>query len=84
LKKPSGKIFEKFKGNTRTRQQTKWINADEGNSIPDHDEKDLNVFTIGENSSRPIVVDIKVNGKPLTMEVDTGAAVTVISDKTRK
>ena len=81
-KKQSGKNTGKFKGNTRARQQTKWINADDGKLIPD--AEDLNKFTIGEKSSRPIFVDVKVNGKPLTMEVDTGAAVTVISDEMRK
>ena len=48
------------------------------------DTEDLNLFTIGETSSKPIFVDVKVNGEPLTMEVDTGAAVTVISDETCK
>ena len=36
------------------------------------------------NTPHPILVDIKVNGKPLTMEVDTGAALSLISVSTLK
>ena len=63
---------------TRPRQQRKWINADEDISMSD--AEDLNMFTVGETSC-PIMVEVKVNSKPLTMEVDTGAAVTDVQVK---
>ena len=36
------------------------------------------------SSSDPIMVPVIVNGKKLTMELDTGAAVSIISDQTRR
>ena len=35
-------------------------------------------------ASEPISLLVLVNGKKLTMEIDTGAAVSIISDKTRR
>ena len=37
-----------------------------------------------ERTSKPIQVQVLVNKKELTMEVDTGAAVSIISNSTRK
>ena len=44
------------------------------------------MFSLGANlsKSRPIYCDVLVEGTPLTMEVDTGAKVFVISETTRK
>ena len=42
------------------------------------------IFTLGERSSKSIEVSLIVNGKRLTMELDTGAAVSIISEATRK
>ena len=39
------------------------------------------ISTIGSRLSRPITTDLKINGKAVTMEVDTGAAVSLISHK---
>ena len=39
---------------------------------------------MGTQSSPPVEVDVVVNGTSLTMEVDTGAAVSIISEKTRR
>ncbi len=41
------------------------------------------MFWVGGNSQTPMSVALEVNGKPLQMEVDTGAAVSVISTATR-
>jgi len=44
----------------------------------------FNIHTAGSTSSPPIVVTMTVHQKPLQFEVDTGAAVTVISEPTFK
>ena len=36
------------------------------------------MFTVGGNHIRSIVVKVLVNGTPLTMELDTGAAVSLV------
>ncbi len=38
------------------------------------------VYRVGKSSTRPIWVELEVEGQPLTMEVDTGAAVSLISE----
>ena len=45
---------------------------------------ELPLYTIGSIASKPICVGLQVNGSPITMEVDTGAAVSLISEETRK
>ena len=39
---------------------------------------------MGRSSTKPIRVEVQINGKPLSMEVDTGAAVSLISYKSLK
>ena len=39
---------------------------------------------VGERSSAPIEVDVTANGQKLTMEVDTGAALSIISQATKE
>ena len=50
---------------------------------PSDDETMFTMFRVGGNPQTPMVVTMEVNGKLLTMEVDTGAAVSVISTATR-
>jgi len=42
----------------------------------------LAIDKIDGRSSHPITVQLEVQGKPLLMEVDTGAAVSIISEET--
>ena len=57
-------------------RKTKYVaKADEMGSDPE----DFQLFTLGTKASRPITVDMRVEGRQLTMEVDTGAAVSIIS-----
>ena len=42
------------------------------------------LFMMTDRSSEPIIVPAVVNGKELNMEFDTGAAVSIISDQTRR
>ena len=41
---------------------------------------ELALFTVNEQCSRPVTVELLVEGKPLSMEVDTGAAVSLMSE----
>ena len=45
---------------------------------------DFQLHTVGAKPSRPMTVDLLVNGKQFPMEVDTGAAVSIISEATYK
>ena len=40
------------------------------------------LFTLPSQQSKPLQADVKIEGHPLNMEIDTGAAVSIISDKT--
>ena len=41
------------------------------------------LFTLPSQQSKPLLADVEIEGHPLNMEIDTGAAVSIISDKTR-
>ena len=55
---------------------TKWVDAAE----PETGEDDLQLYVIGEQSTHPYYVDMSVNGKKLSMEIDTGASFSSISE----
>ena len=46
--------------------------------------EEYHLHRLGERASEPIAVDVFIDGKQLAMELDTGAAVSIISDETRK
>lgn len=74
--KPSGQPPKpKHRGN-RQPKRANWVNVDESNT---RDSPDLQIYCLPAKSSRAIGVDLQINGKPLHMEVDTGAAVSLIS-----
>ena len=50
----------------------------------DSENETFHVFKLAEPSSSPIHVTVKIEDEPLKMEVDTGAAVSIISEATRK
>ena len=47
-------------------------------------EGSVDVHIVRKSSTRPIRVEVHINGKPLLMEVDTGATVSLISYKKLK
>ena len=49
---------------------------------PDSVPSEYDLFTVPGQQSKPFQVEVSVEGNPLTMEVDTGAAVSIISNKT--
>ena len=70
------------KGRRPTQKKTEctnWV----GNESEDSDS-DLPVHKITAVSTHPITVELEIQGKPVVMEVDTGAAVSVISEITYK
>ena len=57
-------------------QRTKWVEA-QGEQEPD---EEYGIYSVRMSSPSPILVDVEVEGKPITMEVDTGAGLSVISE----
>ena len=62
-------------------QKTKWVSADAGSAS---ETEELQLFTIGAKATTPITVALAFNGKQLIMEVDTGAAVSIMSEHSLK
>ena len=60
-------------------ERTKWL----GNESEESDA-DLPLYQVSTRPTHPIKVKMKIQGKPVVMEVDTGAAVSVISEETYK
>ena len=79
LEHESGCKEEENYGSGKGRKgSTKWVSL-EHESGCEEEEKELPMFQIGGGSSKPIKVFVRVNGVRLPMEVDTGAAVSIIS-----
>ena len=56
-------------------KKTKWVSSTEADQTSDSPEESL--FVIHNKSSPPYKAELQVNGKSLSMEVDTGAAVSL-------
>ena len=54
---------------------------EDADSDPDTDPV-YSLFTVSNRSAKPLRVNVQLNHTPLSMEVDTGASVSVISRKT--
>ena len=63
------------------RERTKWVETDQN---PDSDEEPGQEFTIYHIDQKSIRVELQLNGKPFTLEVDTGAAVSIVSEQKMK
>ena len=72
----------KWKCNKRQPQSTRNASTRQPPGHEKHETASLGLYTINGKSVQPFVVDLKLNGKPLHMEVDTGATVSSISEKT--
>ena len=48
------------------------------------ENEELPLFILGTSRTTPIQVDVSLNGVPVTMEVDTGAAVSVMSHQQKE
>ena len=69
----------KFQGTNLIQQD---VQQDDNNT--DSEEESFHLFKLTEPSSNTIKITVDIEGQLLRMEVDTGAAVSIISDKTRQ
>ena len=60
-------------------EHTNWVENESEDS-----DSELPVHKIAAHSRHPITVKLEIQGKPVVMEVDIGAAVLVISEDTYK
>ena len=51
-------------------------------SASESEDEELQLFTLSHQSSKPYIVDIFVNDKPVKMELDMGASVSVLNEAT--
>ena len=65
------------------RQKTSGANAKahQLTSAGAESEEEVPVLRLGKGQAAPIMVDVMVNAMPVPMELDTGAAVSIISKK---
>ena len=66
-------VCKSWAGRNHT-EQTKWL------ASADNQEEESLFVVMGRSSSGPYQVELQVNGKPLTMEVDTGAGVSIAAE----
>ena len=70
-----------------TPQRSKTLHVEAEEQSPDDansSDGDFKLLKLSKNSSDPIMVSVKLNEQSLEMEVDTGAAFSVISEVTRQ
>ena len=63
------------KGTEKQGIETKWI----GSYVDTEECDELPLYTISSKLNKPFLVDLQVKDKVITFEVDTGAAVTIMS-----
>ena len=72
------------KGPTETKKKdTWWIDTDSNYSGSDT-TADFSILSLEHQSQPPISVLLQINGRDLRMELDTGAAMSLISEVTNK
>ena len=62
--------------------QAKWLEPDTEDSTSDQETEETFAIRKTTDRSKPIMVEVEVNGKTLQMELDTGASVSLISEQT--
>ena len=67
------------KASHRKTRQANWVENE-----PKHSDSDLPIHKLSTRGTHPIKVKLQIQGKPVSMEVDTGAAVSVVSEDTYK
>ena len=82
-KPPNQPAFQKPQSRQPRRQQTNLLTDDFPEDAAETDPV-YSLFTVSHRSAKPLRVDVELNQTPLSMEVDTGASVSVISRDTYK
>ena len=67
-----------------SKPQTKWVEVEMEPTEQASSDEELALFTIGASASPPIEVKVHINDKPVVMELDTGADISIISESTYK
>ena len=58
------------------------INDDQGTTETESSTEAYEVHSVGRHSNDPVCIKMLINGKKVSMELDTGAEVSIISEKT--
>lgn len=58
--------------------------SERNNYYLDVDDDIEGLYNLRSTNNEPIIVDVKINGIPMSFEIDTGASVSVINDEFRK
>lgn len=79
--KAKKKPANKNKSRKKPKQTIKYVSADvEADSSEDDVTFDL--FKLGQCKEDPLMLNVRLNGEPLSMELDTGSGRSIISEKT--
>ena len=66
---------------TSAQPQTKWVQVELEATNP-APEEEFALFNMGASVSPPIEINVQINDKPIVMELDTGADISIISEST--
>ena len=72
------------KNPSRQKLQMNKIHSDQKSTETESSSEEYTVHNIGRYSNDPVYIQILINGKQLSMEVDTGAEVSMILKKNRE
>ena len=67
-----------------TKRDANWVNTMEEDQAETESFPDSAILNIGSHRDIPITVQLEINEKEVLMEVDTRAAVTLMSEATQK
>ena len=81
---PHKKSFPRQGHPGRSRQRFKRTNRVQDDEDSGSSSEEYLLHKVGNCSTDPVNVYVQINGKPLKMEVDTGATLSIISEETRK
>ena len=83
-KSSAGTQRKTTKTSYRGQNRTNCVQADQHSDSTDDGPEDSLVCQINGDSSRTRKVQLQINGIPLSMEIDTGAAVSIISEQMQR
>ena len=81
--KSASKTSEGKRSFTQPRKNN-WISARDSETVETDIFPELSILTVGDHNNKPITVQMELNGQQVLMEVDTGAAVSLMSVTTQK